>query len=44
VLDPAEVDRFKAEEEAKGNVVTDTGHGTFMVTPRSPPPKKDAAP
>ena len=41
VVDPAEVAKFKAAEEAKGNIVIDTGGGPLFITPAPPhgPPK-----
>jgi hypothetical protein len=42
VLDPAEVNRFKAIEESKGNTVVDTGVGPLLVVP-GPAPKDTAS-
>ncbi len=41
IVDPAEVERFKATEEARGNQVIDTGGGPLLVVP-VPPTKAPA--
>jgi hypothetical protein len=41
-VDPAELERFREAEKAQGNVVTDAGGGSFIVTP-APPVHPDEA-
>lgn len=38
--DPAEIEKFKADEAAKGNQVIDTGNGTMLVVPGAAPKDK----